>query len=189
MPQPTDGSLTAFFVRFRAGDDRAASALCERFFPRLVGLARQALAGKTIPVSDADDAAQSALASFWQRAKRGDFGDRLDRDDLWRLLALFTLRKTRRHLRHERAQRRGGGQIVSGLELDNYPGDLASAGEIDLACEELLGLLDEGVRPFAVLRLFGYRNREIAEQLDCTERKVERKLQIVRLAWERLLAN
>jgi DNA-directed RNA polymerase specialized sigma24 family protein len=30
----------------------------------------------------------------------------------------------------------------------------------------------------------GWTNREIAQRLDCTERKVERKLHLIRLAWE-----
>ena len=44
-------------------------------------------------------------------------------------------------------------------------------------------MLPDDLRPFAVLRLMGYRNREAAEQMNCTERKVERKLNLVRDAW------
>ena len=34
------------------------------------------------------------------------------------------------------------------------------------------------------MRLAGYTNAEIAEVLACTERKVERKLHVVRLTWQ-----
>jgi len=53
-----------------------------------------------------------------------------------------------------------------------------------LHSEELLDQLDSELREFALLRLLGFRNREIADRLGCTERKVERKLNLIRLKWE-----
>jgi DNA-directed RNA polymerase specialized sigma24 family protein len=61
--------------------------------------------------------------------------------------------------------------------------------EFDLHCEELMLMLDERLRVYAMLRVMGYTNREIAAQLDCTERKVERKLHLIRLRWEDELAD
>ena len=55
--------------------------------------------------------------------------------------------------------------------------------EFDLYCSELLTALDEEPRAIALLRLMGYKNREIADLLDCTERKIERKLALIREAW------
>jgi DNA-directed RNA polymerase specialized sigma24 family protein len=63
------------------------------------------------------------------------------------------------------------------------------AADFDLHCEELLGQLDDELRTFAVLRLLGHKNREIAEQLGCTERRVERKLARIRQCWEEAIAN
>ena len=57
------------------------------------------------------------------------------------------------------------------------------AQEFDTQVEELLNLLEPELREFAVLRLMGYRNKEIAELHQCTERKVERKLNLIRLNW------
>jgi hypothetical protein len=34
------------------------------------------------------------------------------------------------------------------------------------------------------MKLEGYTNREIAEQLDCTDRNIERKLALIRKRWE-----
>jgi DNA-directed RNA polymerase specialized sigma24 family protein len=56
--------------------------------------------------------------------------------------------------------------------------------DFDCHCEELLNRLEPQLREIAVLRMLGYRNREIATMLDCTERKVERKLNLIRLRWE-----
>ena len=188
------GSITGFFDALRAGDAAAVGPLWERFFPRLLALARHTLAGRPQRVADADDAVQSAFATFWQRAARGGFGEHLDRDDLWNLLGVITVRKAQRQVRREGAERRGGGQVVgedrltfadgTPLPLDEAVGRLLAA-DFDLTSAEMLAGLGDDLRPFAVLRLLGYRNREIADAMDCTERKVERKLNLIRMRWER----
>lgn len=193
MPEDAGGSVSQLFAKLRAGDNVATAQLWERFLPRLLGVARKTLAGRPQLVADAEDAVQSAFISFWKCASRGDFPERLDRDDLWNLLGVFTVRKARRHARREGALKRGGGKVIgeaalaqtdgTPLRLDEIAGALP-ASDFDLHSEELLLQLDEELRLFAVLRLFGYRNREIAEQLGCTERKVERKLALIRLVWE-----
>lgn len=193
MPEEATGTVTQLYGMLRAGDANAARKLWEHFLPRLLGLARKTLAGRPQQVADADDAVQSAFASFWQRVERREFDDRMDRDDLWNLLGLITVRKARKQARRETAQKRGGGKVVAEaaltgpdgtpLRLDEIAGAMP-AGDFDVHCEELLLKLDEELRTFAVLRLLGYRNREIAEHLACTERKVERKLNLIRLVWE-----
>jgi DNA-directed RNA polymerase specialized sigma24 family protein len=193
-PPPIDptGSVTQFFGQLRAGDAAAAEALWERFFPRLVALARKTLAGRPQRAADADDAAQSAFASFCLRVKGGQFQVR-DRDDLWNLLGVITANKARMQARREAAARRGGGRVVgegalarpdgSPLPLDEAGAALPTA-EFDLQCEDLLNRLDPELREFAVLRLLGFRNAEIASMHGCTERRVERKLNLIRARWE-----
>ena len=51
-------------------------------------------------------------------------------------------------------------------------------------CEELFDRLDPELREFALLRLLGFRNREIADRLGCTGGKGKRKLHLIRLKWE-----
>lgn len=191
-PERNAGSVTLFFGQMRAGSPDAAAAIWERFFPRLIALARKTLFGRPQRMADADDAVQSAFASFCLRVQAGEF--RVDdRDDLWNLLGVITTRKARQQVRHEKAEKRGAGRVLgeqaltkpdgSPLPLDEAAADLPTA-EFDLHCEELLAKLDPELREVAVLRLLGYRNREIAEMRDCTERKVERKLNLLRLRWE-----
>lgn len=189
---PADGgSVTQFFCQLRAGSPAAAEALWERFFPRLVALARKTLAGWPQRVADADDAVQSAFASFCLRVQAGEF-DVGNRSDLWNLLGVITANKARMQFRRESAARRGGGRVVGEdalVRADGTPRRLDEAiapspGDFDLHCEELLGQLEPELREFALLRLLGYRNREIAQMHDCTERKVERKLNLIRLRWQ-----
>lgn len=185
------GSVTYFFGQLQTGDPAAAEALWERFFPRLVALARKTLAGRPQRVADADDAAQSAFASFCLRVRAGEFAVR-DRGDLWNLLGVITVNKARIQARREAAQKRGGGRVVGedaltrpdGSRLPLEEAATLSPADFDGHCEELLQRLEPELRQFAVLRLLGYRNREIAEMHDCTERRIERKLSLIRQRWE-----
>ena len=59
--------------------------------------------------------------------------------------------------------------------------------ELQEVTERFLRKLEhERLRECARLKLSGYTNREIAEQLDVTERTVERKLMRIRHFWEML---
>jgi DNA-directed RNA polymerase specialized sigma24 family protein len=198
MPPAEGGSITQFFARLRAGDAAAAQPLWEHFLPRLRRLAEKSLAGRPQRVADAEDAVLSAFASFWQRAERGDFHGPVDRHGLWNLLGLITVRKALKQARREGARKRGGGRVrgetdLAGPGADEFRLEEAlgrmPAHDFDLHCEELLLLLDEEARDIAVLRLMGYTNREIADLHDCTERKVERKLNLIRLKWEGAVAG
>jgi RNA polymerase sigma factor (sigma-70 family) len=192
------GSVTGFFGQLRQGDRAAAEELWRRYFPRLLGLARRMPGGFPSRAADAEDAVQSAMASFFQRAERGDFGDELDRDNLWGLLGTITVRKVRKQARRERAQKRGGGRVRSEsalggaadepFRLDQTVSEMPTA-DFDLECEELLLMLDDDQRQIALLRLAGYGTAEIAQALGCTQRRVQRKLNLVRLRWEQELGE
>jgi DNA-directed RNA polymerase specialized sigma24 family protein len=190
-PLDPAGSVTRFFRQLRDGDSAAANGLWERYFPRLVALARGTLARQPQRVSDAEDAAVSAFVSFWRRA--GDFTAVLNREDLWKLLGTITVRKALRQARRETTAKRGGGRVVSEAALNRPDGsplplDEAAAGvltaDFDLHSAELLDALEPELRTIAVFRLLGHTNWEIATALGCTERKIERKLHIIRLQWE-----
>ena len=192
METGVPGSVTLFFHRLKAGDEAAAVEIWTHFMPRLAGLARKYLAGRPQRAADADDAVQSAFASFCQKVKAGDF-EIADRSDLWNLLGLITARKARAQIRREGAEKRGGSRTLDegaliGPAGEPLPLDQAAAGlateDFDLHVTELLERLEPELREIAVLRMMRFQNREIAQRLDCTERKIERKLQLIRLAWE-----
>lgn len=177
------GSITLLYQQWRQGEQTSLGALIERFRPRLLALAHSTLGGRVPRLADAEDALQSAMISFWEQVEQGRFDEQLDRNDLWNLLGLITVRKAIKLNVRARAQKRGGGQVVTGLPLDEMAAGGAAASP-EILCTEMLELLDPDVRAFALLRLMGHRNREIADELQCTERKVERKLQLVRAIWE-----
>jgi hypothetical protein len=106
-----EGSITKCLVLLKQGDSDAAQRIWQRYFHRLVGLARARLRAAQRRVADEEDVALSALDSFFRRAARGEFPRLDDRDDLWQLLSVLTVRKAANLGRHERRQSRGGGGV------------------------------------------------------------------------------
>jgi DNA-directed RNA polymerase specialized sigma24 family protein len=201
----TQESITQWIDRVRRGDQQAAALLWDRYFTRLVHLAQGMLRGVRRAAADEEDVVLSAFHSFYRAVQAGRLPDLKDRDDLWRLLLCLTERKAIDQRRHELAQKRGAGAVVSASCLESDLGDGAGGqGLAGLAApeptpeftlliaeelERLLGLLDDDtLRSVAVLKLEGFANEDIARQLGCALRTVERKLGIIRTSWQREVA-
>ena len=109
---PSDGSVTRWIDQLPQGDASAVRQLWERYFHRLVGLARKKLADAPRGMADEEDVALSAFDSFCRNAEQGRFPDLADRDGLWRLLVMITARKAGHLRRDETRLKRGGGQVT-----------------------------------------------------------------------------
>src|SRR5438105_9866914 len=99
-PMSSPGSVTYWIGQVRVGDPAAAQQLWERYFQRLVGLARKKLQDAPRRAADEEDVALSAFASFCRGAARGQFPQLADRDNLWHLMVTLTARKAS-HLRRD----------------------------------------------------------------------------------------
>jgi len=203
MPTEGHGSVTHWLGALKAGDRAAAQPLWERYFQRLVQLARQKLrAGRRGGAdADAEDAALSVLDSFCDGAARGRFPRLDDRDDLWRLLVAIATHKVTDHARRHGRQKRGGGRILDEAALvgprpgggpaglDALVGAEPTPSFAALVAEQyrrlLEGLGDASLRRIALLKMEGYTLDEIAAQLGCARRTVVNKLQLIRMRWER----
>ena len=197
---PSEGSVTHWLGQLQAGDPDAAQPLWERYFTRLVELARKRLADAPRRAADEEDVALSVLDSFCRRARAGQFPRLSDRDDLWRLLVTLTARKATDLARREGRRKRGGGAVLDEAALAGPPGAAAEEAGLERVvgrepspefaalvaeeCRRLLDLLDDpALRAVAVWRMEGYSNEEIAARLGTVERTVERKLQMIRKVW------
>jgi DNA-directed RNA polymerase specialized sigma24 family protein len=193
------GSITVFLTQLQQGERDIVQQLWERYFHRLIGLARKKLVGLPLGVADPEDVALSALDSFCRGAELGRFARLADRHDLWQILVFITARKAsdlrqyeqrdkRDWRRVERAAGRGGAN--SGLEgsdlarvLSREP-DPAFAAEVAEECRRLLDALpDEELRQIAVWKMEGCTNEEIAARQDCSLARIERKLARIRAHW------
>jgi hypothetical protein len=106
-----EGSVTCWIRRLRAGEQTHCQELWQRYFRRLVGLARDRLRATPRQAADEEDVALNTLDSVFRGLGEGRFPRLLDRDDLWGLLGVITLRKAANLARHERARRQGGGKV------------------------------------------------------------------------------
>ncbi|HKI21310.1 MAG TPA: ECF-type sigma factor, partial [Isosphaeraceae bacterium] len=125
-------SITGWLGNLKEGDQTAAQPLWERYFSKLVVVARAKLSRLRRATADADeeDAALSAFNSFCAGAARGKFPQLADRDDLWRLLVVITARKAMAQANRQGRKKRGGGRVVEeavlfGQNLDGGDGSLA----------------------------------------------------------------
>jgi DNA-directed RNA polymerase specialized sigma24 family protein len=195
------GSITLWLRDLQAGDRAAAQPLWERYFNRLVRLARGRLRlkGGTSAAADEEDAALSAFESFCEGVDRGRFPDLGDRDDLWRLLVVITARKLLAQVRRDQRQKRGGGLVMAETDLPPA-GSSAEARLLDqiigpeptpefaaILAEDYCRLIDvlgdDSLRRVAVWRMEGYTNDEIASRLGCARRTVVRRLELIRATW------
>jgi DNA-directed RNA polymerase specialized sigma24 family protein len=187
----TDGSITQCITDLKAGEASAAERLWQQYFQRLVGLARAKLGTRSRLVADEEDVALSAFKSLCLGAVRGRFPQLHDRGNLWPLLVVMTARKAQDLIRHESRKRRGGNRpnraapgdvgIEAVLSREPTPEFSAMVAE---NCVHLLDQLAPELRRIAQLRLDGYTNAEIAAQLNCALRTVERRLELIRQIWD-----
>jgi DNA-directed RNA polymerase specialized sigma24 family protein len=201
MQPDAEGSVTRWIGDLKAGGEAGAQHLWERYFDRLVGMARNRLrgAGRRLAVADEEDAALSAFDSFCRGAAAGRFPRLTDRDDLWRLLVVLTVRKAIDQLQRQGAAKRGGGRLVGesavaggesasgGSALDRIVGSEPTPELAAMVVEEYRRLRhvlgDEALRQVLDLRLEGYDREEIAGRLGCAVRTVTRKLDVIRQTW------
>jgi DNA-directed RNA polymerase specialized sigma24 family protein len=190
MPVALEGSVTRMIAPMQAGDPAAVQELWQRYFHRLVGLARARLAGTRRCVIDEEDVALSAFDSFCRNAELGRFPKLTDRDCLWRLLVTFTARKAG-HLRRDQSRLK---QVDAGADdrdllqevLSREPDPAFAA----LAADQhshLMSLLNDDLREVALLRMQGESIEEIAARRGMVGRSIKRKLALIRELWDREL--
>lgn len=196
----SDGSVTHWIADIKAHDEDAARQLWQRYFDRLVRLARKKLVGFPRRVADEEDVVISAFDSFVRGAEEGRFPDLRDRNNLWSLLVVITARKAVDQIQHERRKKRGSGNVAGDSIFNRGSQNDANAGfdmvvgkeptpEFAAAVieeyERLLGALNgEDLRNIALWKMEGYTNEEIAKRIGRQVRTVERKLQLIRKAWQ-----
>ena len=199
-----NGTVTDYLCRLKDGDRAGVRKLWESYFPRLVKLARGKLRGTPRKLADEEDVALHAFDSFCRAAEAGRFPRLDDREDLWQVLVTVTLRKAidlidyqaraRRDWRLETPQANmpagdisGEGSAIVNLIHDPEP-DPRFAAELADQFEELLrGLADEELRRIAVMKMEGYANQEIADDIGKALPTVERRLRRIRNLWKKEL--
>jgi DNA-directed RNA polymerase specialized sigma24 family protein len=197
-----EGSVSIWIGQLQAGNSQAAQQLWDRYFHRIVALARKKLRGAQPRSGDEEDVALHAFASFCRGIQEGRFPHLTGRDSLWRLLVVITARKAFHLIRHESRAKRGGGLPVPLTDSSGGPEEIVLeqvldrgitpeyAAEVTDECRRLLDCLgDADLVSVAVWKMHGYTNVEISQKLGCAPRSVDRKLQYIRTIWEKEAAR
>ena len=197
MEDNIDQSVTYFLQQLQEGNRDGTDKLWNHFYTRLVTLARKKLDGR-VRVVDGEDVALRALDECFRQLEEGRYPSIKDRDNLWALLATITERKALNANRDELCDKRGGGKVRGEsvflrqddsicIGADAIPGQEPTpqlVAEFAEEFEKRLSQLNEKEREVALHKLKGLKNREIAEQLDCSIASVERKLNLIRSKWD-----
>jgi RNA polymerase sigma factor (sigma-70 family) len=196
------GSVTQWITDIRDGESFAATEMWNRYYQRLVHLARKKLRNAPRRVADEEDVALNTFEGFCRSAEAGRFPKLDDRDDLWQVLVMLTARKAANQMKYYSRKKRGGG-LVRGESIfatfdsdeerraiDEVAGtdptpEFSSRIAIQLA-EMLDQLGDEQLKTIAISKMKGYTNEELAGQMSVTTRTVERKLERIREHWAHL---
>ena len=199
----SNSSVTQWLQELRSGSDTAVTQIWERYFSRLTFIARKYFSTTPRRMPDEEDVVINEFQSFFHRVKEDQFHHLADRRDLWQILVMLTCRKAIKQTLHERRQKSGSGRIrtesaipdpnkqTAELNINSVAGAAPTPEFVVMMiqqCELLIKHLpNERLREIALLRFEGFANSEIAERLSVHERTIERKLNLIRSHWRRLL--
>ena len=197
----SDASVTDWIASLKAEESDAAELLFGRYIERLKALARGKLNPAARRMSDEEDIAVVALHDAFRGIQEGRFARLNDRHDLWQVLVMLVDRRVTDQIRRATSRKRGGGHELgeSAFEHGNRSGSRTggigqvAGGEptpefvaefVEQFDRRMTQLDDRELQEIATQKMRAYTNAEIAQQRDCTERTVERKLQLIRKIWE-----
>jgi RNA polymerase sigma-70 factor (ECF subfamily) len=185
MPDPTDSLILAELCR--VGDPDAARKLFDRYVDRLVALARRRLSQSLASRVDPEDIVQSVFRTFFGRLQEGHF-QLEQQDDLCKLLVRITVHKTLRQVAFQTAAKRNPG-AEAGQEnadrdelfaiLDREPSPEMAVMFLD-QLEHFLAHLSPDERRILEMKVQGYSNEDICQELKIYDRKIRRVLERIR---------
>jgi DNA-directed RNA polymerase specialized sigma24 family protein len=173
-----------------AGDGEVAQNLWERYFRRMVELARSKLRASVKAAADEEDVALSAFHSFCRAAAEKRFPRLANRDDLWQLLVVLTARKAIDQRKYNTRKKRAHSATrpLDDAVLETVIGSDPDPAFAALVADEFRVLMDRlddaQLRQIALRKMEGYTNEEVADELKCTVRTVGRRLALIRDLWE-----
>ena len=187
MSSEKQGEITKLVADLKAGSQDALGELLKAYSPQLKVFARKYLSGRAKLVSDEEDVIVSVFFRLWDKVQNEGIPDIDTSGELWPLLLTIAKTKAIEHSRRVARDKRGGKETIESLveefaKREPTPDMIASTNEV---FERLRTCLDdETLRHVATLKLEGHINKEIAAEIGCTVRTVERKLQTIREKWK-----
>ena len=166
-------SVTNFINRMKVEDPHAAGEIWQRYFERLLPLARAKLKDLNHRAVDEEDVLLSVFDRFFRAAKENRFAQLEDRDDLWQILLMLTDRKVADKYRQAATQKRSGGETANaeqrsgavGGSIDGLPnrdpGPEYVAAFNDNLAKAMQRLSEQSTREVALLRMEDFKTARL----------------------------
>ena len=192
-------SVTLWLRAIEQNDESGAQKLFDRYFERLVVLARKKLQNSSRRVVDEEDIAITSFYDCLANIKDSQYPQVKDRTHLWRLLVKITECRVHDAIRRQTTTKRGSGRVrgesifLTSAEtlgtrgLAEIPDQLPSSADLTSLSDEfdsLLGILpDDNLRNVAKLVIAGFSTAEISERLNRTQRTIQRRIEMIKEIW------
>lgn len=169
----TDDCL--LFEKIRSGDTGAFEYAFRKYAPRLEAFARK----YTTDSTEAEDIVQNVFLKLWERREL------LENRSLTSFLFMSIKNSCLNYLKHRQVadaveQRMSGNDMVEQLYMIDFVSDPASLLQQKELTDSINRLMDElppkCKEAFVLSRLNGLKNREIAAEMDITEKVVEKHI-------------
>lgn len=182
---PTLSSV--LFSRWCAGRASARDELISRYTPRLLALIRWRAAQWAESKIDAEDIVQSAWCRFFRSITQGPRACQRS-TELFSMLATITLNRLQNKVRyHHQAKRDVNREISLHLLSADQQCEIASREPSPAervaatqALEHLMLEFQPDDRQILELRLLDYSLVEIADLMHCSEKRIQRRMRIIR---------
>lgn len=190
-------SISEWIVGVKQRDERAAQQIWNRYYEKLVQLAKTKLQGVRFPTEDAEDVAAMAINEFYRGAQESRYPNVRDRKSLWPLLLKITADRAIDEYRKTRTQKKEWETRL--VSIDNGPDSQirnlavvisnSPTPEFTAMVREQLvrfiGMLDPRSQKIVIARMAGYTRKEIAEHIKMTIATVDLELAVARKKLQR----
>jgi RNA polymerase sigma factor (sigma-70 family) len=196
------GSVSIWIQRLKAGEETVLADLHKRYWRFLVAQARRKLGASPRMAMDEEDVAQQAFWGFYSSLKAGRLPKLNNRNELLALLTHITACQASNQVRNEIGVARRGRGIVrdeaaldavsessTARRLENLEGDDVLPEEqaiLNDCYQKYVRSLPPELEAIAERYLSGWTHKQIAQEVDCAERTIERKLALIYARWQRL---
>ena len=189
LDEKSTGSITEYLTELKSGNLIAVEKLWHRYFARLVAFAKRKSSFAVKTEQDEEDFAIVAFTQFVKGVEKNAFRKLENRGDLWQILAMITSRRISNAHRRNKARK----DVLTSILCESFdeitPNEILGDPSMPVLdglctnCKDLLSTLKPRHREVAKLRLAGYSNREIAEEVGVSVATVERDLSKIRDSW------